>query len=42
MSRFAHHSLAAIAAVFIVVATWTPGITVPPAQAAVTTLPALA
>ena len=41
MSRFAHHTLAAFAAVFIVVATWAPVITVPVAQAS-TGMPVLA
>nr|WP_275668354.1 hypothetical protein [Parerythrobacter lutipelagi] len=42
MTRFAHNSLAAFAAVFIVIATWAPVITVPAAEAATFAMPALA
>ena len=41
MSRFANQTFAAFAAVFIVIATWAPVITVPAAQAA-TAMPVLA
>lgn len=42
MTRFVEQSAAAVAAILIVVASWTPVVTVPPAQAATFATPILA
>ena len=42
MTRYANNVAAAVAAILIVVATWTPVVTVPPAQAATLVAPVLA
>lgn len=42
MTRYTTNFAAAVAAIFIVVATWTPVVTVPPAYAATLATPILA